>query len=376
MAKEIASAGVNAEKIDYNQIKQWLLNIVGKKPCERRLLIMECIKNFKLSKEEMKNTSSDSALTKSKSKVGSVLSKLIVDGDVIVDENKTIKLEKKIVEINTKDEIETFIVEQIKSGSLKTKKAVFALCDEKFTPKSVKTDLLSSAKNKKSDDLKDSQKAINDEVIHTIAGNILDKLVKTEIIVKGEQGKYSIAKTAEFPNTEIGNCLKDAAASQDIYSYFIKILNIKGGEFFEEFSVKLIENVLAISSKIVSSKVTGGTNDNGIDGIIVNIDELGYQETIFIQCKVRASGAVTLKELREFFGALNAEKGTRGLFITNSTFHSEATKFINKQRNLIGIDGKKLFELAKKVKYGVLLVDKHFVIDKTIFLDNTTIVNQ
>ncbi|MEG2687627.1 MAG: restriction endonuclease [Clostridia bacterium] len=351
MIKGSEGAGENnikTDKVDFNQIKQWLLNIVAHRALERSALIMECIRNFKFTKEELKNTSSDGVLTKAKSRTGSVLSKLIADGDLIVDEGRTIKLEKKIDDINDEDEIEAFIIEQIKVLGAKTKKEIFAICVENFNNKKTK---------------------LQENKIHLMAGNALSKLVKSEIVVKQNQGKYAIAKNTLFPNTEIGNCLKDACDSEDIYPYFIKAFNIKGGEFFEEFSVKLVEKYLAQSTTINSSKVTGGTNDNGIDGIIENTDYLGYQEKIFLQCKIRATGTITLKEVREFFGALTAESGTRGIFITNASFHTEATKFLNRQSNLIGIDGKKLYDLAHKIQYGIITTANKDEIDGTIFID-------
>ena len=53
------------------------------------------------------------------------------------------------------------------------------------------------------------------------------------------------------------------------------------------------------------------------------------------------------KELKEFVGAFYVEKGTRGIFMTTSRFHKEASKLFGQLNDIIPIDGPKLFELAK-----------------------------
>ena len=140
--------------------------------------------------------------------------------------------------------------------------------------------------------------------------------------------------------------------------------------FFEAYSVKLLEKLLSLKNSVDSSELTGGPNDRGIDGVINITDELGYKEKILIQAKLRKRGTITLKEVREFYGAVCSEAGTRGLFITNSTFHKESSKFINKHYNIVGINNKKLFELATQYKVGIVEVDAQLKLDEDMFLDS------
>lgn len=345
MANEIIVKTTNIEKIDYKQIKKWVLDIVSKKTLDRSALILECIANFKLTKEELKNTSSDSVFTKAKSRIGSVLAKLINDGDFILDDKK-VKLNKKVQDIIKEEEISQIIVEILSKQGNKTKKEILDLIVNKA--KASKLNL----------DLKD---------LRSLSGISLAGLTKTGAVLLNNS-LYSLSEEKEFPSNEIGKCLKDAQKSKDIFPYFIEAFNIKGGEFFEEYTTKLIGKYLAKYSTINSSKVTGGPTDDGIDGIISYTDALGFKEIAFIQAKVRNKGAITLKEVREFFGSLCADKGTRGIFITNAGYHSEAIKFIAKQDNLVGIDGKQLFELAKSVQHGVIKTDKGLALDKSIFI--------
>ena len=119
----------------------------------------------------------------------------------------------------------------------------------------------------------------------------------------------------------------------------------------------MISAEIAKTSFVVKSEVTGGADDNGIDGVIETEDGFGFRERVLVQARTRAKGAITLKEVREFFGAMISEKGTRGIFVTTASFHSEAQKFMNRQRNLIGIDGDKLFSMATENTCGVTVVN-------------------
>ncbi|MFA7032108.1 MAG: restriction endonuclease [Bacilli bacterium] len=325
-------------------IKQWLLDIVEKKSLTRSSLILECLKNFKLTKEELKNKSSDSVLTKVKSRTGSVLSELINSEDLIL-EDKKIKLNKKSVqEIIKKDEIEQEIIVLMSDRKSYTRKQIYDMIAEKIHPN-------------------------NQNNIRSLSGFALNHLIKAEKVIK-KDNSYFLSKDDDFPNTKIGKCLKDAAKSSDIAPFFIRAFNIMGGEFFEEYTVTLMEKYLSNTDngKVDQSKVTGGPNDDGIDGVIIYNDGLGFKEMVFVQAKIRSNNHVTLKEVREFFGALCGNKGTRGIFITNGSFHHEAQKFIDKQSNLVGIDGKKLFQLAKKLQYGIITKDNKDNLNRDLFI--------
>ena len=321
-------------------IKQWILDIVEKKSLTRNALIIECIKNFEFSKEELKNKSSDSVLTKAKSRIGSVLSQLFNSGDLVL-EDKKIKLKNSIQEIIKKDEIEQEIVAILSNKKSYTSKQIYDLIAKRIHP-------------------------INQNNIRSLSGFALNHLVKAEKVIK-KNNFFLLSIDDEFPNTEIGKCLKDASNSQSVAPFFIEAFNIMGGEFFEEYTVTLIKKYFSKNGTINQSNVTGGPDDDGIDGIITYNDTLGFKEKVFIQAKIKSKSRVTLKEVREFFGALYGNKGTRGIFITNSTFHREAQKFIEKQNNLIGSNGKELLKLAKSLQYGIITKDNKDNLDRDLF---------
>jgi restriction system protein len=67
---------------------------------------------------------------------------------------------------------------------------------------------------------------------------------------------------------------------------------------------------------------TGKTGDEGIDGKIKE-DKLGL-EVIYVQAKRWDSGTVGRPEIHKFIGALSSQGASKGIFITTSSFSSDA----------------------------------------------------
>jgi restriction endonuclease Mrr len=65
---------------------------------------------------------------------------------------------------------------------------------------------------------------------------------------------------------------------------------------------------------------------------------------------------------------MNAQKGTRGIFVTTSSFHPAAEKLLLSLPNCVGIDGKKLFSLVKQTVYGIHKTKSGFSFDNAIFI--------
>jgi len=100
---------------------------------------------------------------------------------------------------------------------------------------------------------------------------------------------------------------------------------------------------------------TSKSRDGGIDGII-NQDVLGL-ERIYIQAKRFDENKVREKDLRNFIGAMSGDT-LKGVFVTTSTFHSEAVKKSeNAHHKIVLIDGETLTDLM--YKYGVGVQVKH-----------------
>ena len=117
--------------------------------------------------------------------------------------------------------------------------------------------------------------------------------------------------------------------------------------FFEKLVVDLL-----VKMGYGSGAPTQYAGDAGIDGIITT-DALGF-DPIHIQAKrYAADHKVGRPEVQAFAGALNTV--TRGVFITTSSFSSEAIEYAKSfsHATIILIDGAKLAELMIKYNLGV-----------------------
>ena len=98
-----------------------------------------------------------------------------------------------------------------------------------------------------------------------------------------------------------------------------------------------------------SAIVVGGPGDEGIDGIIKQ-DKLGL-DRIYVQAK-RWSHPVSSPDIRNFIGSLQIKSADRGVFITTSTFTSDAKEAATKGgKQIVLIDGQKLANLM--IDHGV-----------------------
>ena len=149
---------------------------------------------------------------------------------------------------------------------------------------------------------------------------------------------------------------------------FYKHLWMKGGKFFESFVANLLEKYYTLAGQmVVYCDITGGADDGGIDIVLETVDYLGFNEKIAVQTKCRDRAHVTEKEVREFYGAMNASGSTRGIYVTSTYFHQSAEDFLDSCGDLVGIDGEKLFELVKKTKYGIKKCEGGYTFDTAIF---------
>ena len=93
----------------------------------------------------------------------------------------------------------------------------------------------------------------------------------------------------------------------------------------------------------------GQSGDEGVDGVIRE-DELGL-DLIYVQAK-RWPNPVGRPEIQKFFGALHGKRASKGVFITTSSFTSEAAAYADGVTpRIILIDGHQLARLM--VDYGV-----------------------
>jgi restriction system protein len=132
-------------------------------------------------------------------------------------------------------------------------------------------------------------------------------------------------------------------------------------KFFEKLVLDLLLKMGYGNFRKNAGQVTGRSGDEGIDGTI-HQDALGL-DTIYIQAK-RWAARVPIETVRGFTGALEGQKGKKGILITTSDYPETAYAHVSGITNkIILIDGRKLVELMVEYKIG-LQVNTTFEIKK------------
>jgi restriction endonuclease Mrr len=187
-----------------------------------------------------------------------------------------------------------------------------------------------------------------------VAGKILAEMVENGR-VKVADGLYTLV------NESGSDALTD---EKNVKKAFFEALHRGGGSNFESYVAKLLHKHFTDTGKrVLRCEAVGGSADGGIDVHAVTVDALGFYENIMVQTKCRRTQHVTEKEVREFYGAINMQDASRGIYVTTSVFHGGATKLLDSLPNCVGIDGEKLFALAKQTGVGVSIENGKYTLD-------------
>ncbi len=336
-------------KASDEQIRFILFDCLSAAPeIRRKQLIEAVIAKIAFSPEQLANTAPGSELVSAKSRIGMILSSAMKSRYIIEDELGYMNLNSAEINYVSKYRCRDFVVAALEGGKSYTKQELFRMAEEHFCDCEL------------SGEEKDLQ-------LRSVLGQVIARLEEEGHICRCAD-KISLAHDLRYPSTELGCYLREAALGGGVEKYFLKAVHTMGGEWFEFYAVELLEKYFKKCGKtIISASVSGGSNDGGIDGIINTKDWLGFRELILMQMKNR-NAIITPKDVREFYGAVCAEQGSRGLYVTISSFHPEAQKLIDKVDNLIGIDGHRIFLIAKKCRYGLKTVQGKLCIDDELFL--------
>ncbi len=124
---------------------------------------------------------------------------------------------------------------------------------------------------------------------------------------------------------------------------------------FEQVVLDLLVAMGYGGSRKEAAAVTQKTGDHGIDGVI-NEDRLGL-DVIYIQAK-RWKANVGRPEIQSFVGALAGKKANKGIFITTSEFHENATDYVDGlNHKVILIGGRRLAELM--IEHAIGVAEEH-----------------
>jgi restriction system protein len=129
-------------------------------------------------------------------------------------------------------------------------------------------------------------------------------------------------------------------------------------DFFERLVVELIVRMGYGGSRIDAGKAVGQTRDGGIDGIIKE-DKLGL-DVVYIQAKKWDETVVGRPEVQKFVGALQGQRAKKGIFITTSSFSSDAIDYVSKiDSKVVLINGDELGSLMIENDIGVSSVSRY-----------------
>ena len=329
-----------------NKIKkkasQAIIRFLSTTPSATRTEIIEgAVLSYGLTPKELEDTSAGSKNSVVRSYLSTAINDLINKHDIKRTGEKY-SLTKEELVIIREERVEEEIMAILQTGDY-TKNEIFRLLEGSFG-----TDQTTSFKD--------------DYTLHSTAGNVLLNLLSRKEIELAN-GKYKDADTCP-----VNESCDTPLPEKDFKPIFFKRLWQMGGKFFESFVANLLEKYYTLSGKmVVYCDITGGSDDGGIDVELEIVDYLGFVEKIVVQTKCRDRAHVTEKEVREFYGAMNACGASRGIYATTTHFHDSAENFMDAINDLVGIDGDKLFSLVKRTSYGIIKHKNGFTFDETIF---------
>jgi restriction system protein len=140
---------------------------------------------------------------------------------------------------------------------------------------------------------------------------------------------------------------------------------------FEQVIVDLLVAMGYGGGRSEMAKAIGRSGDNGVDGI-VREDKLGL-DVVYMQAKRYAENVtVGTSEVRDFVGALEGHRATKGVFVTTSHFPKSAVEYVGRvSKRVVLIDGEELAALMVTHGVGVRVKSRYEVkeIDSDYFVE-------
>lgn len=204
-------------------------------------------------------------------------------------------------------------------------------------------------------------------------------LKKSNYVEEVSQSTYQITKNGlSLLNDNQHEIQEEIEDMEEVIDPF-EVMEDKFDEIRKELAKTLIQQVkkahwkklehiiveLLMAMGYGDGRITGKTNDGGIDGIIKE-DKLGL-DNIYLQAK-RWDNSIGREIVQSFSGALDDIGAKKGVFITTSHFTKGAIEYAERlqSKKIVLIDGETLAKLMIDFDIGVSVKEK-FVVKKIDF---------
>lgn len=190
---------------------------------------------------------------------------------------------------------------------------------------------------------------LQEEIVVRLATTYDDVRLQPTVGIESASQLLPTSEATESPDDRLEAAL--AELQQTIAAELLETLAQVSPQYFETIVLDLLHRMGYGASREDLQRV-GGVGDGGIDGII-SLDRLGL-EKVYVQAK-RWQGCVGRPEVQAFYGALAGQRANKGVFLTTSTFSSQAIEFARSVERVVLVDGKKLASFMIEHEVGVTL---------------------
>ncbi len=324
---------------NHSRLYKYIIDTLSDSPKYRKQLIDLCIKRYGLNQAELSDDSPNSKKNRLRSDIGLAINEM---------------LSEKMIDTDSRGQYYLITSKPVAIRIERCQKEIIKALTER--PMS-KTELYRHLAPIFGTDKTLSTR--DDGILSGYIGQFTKKMLENGTVIL-KDGAYTLAPKVSARADDINALLS-------LKSEFIFRLHDMGGEFFENYFMSLIKRYSEKhGKKILECSVIGGSSDGGIDGIMRTEDSLGFRETVMVQTKNRVD-LTNETDVRGFYGAVCAKRGTRGIFATTSDFHSSAVIFLNSLDDCVGISGDRIFAMAVECSYGIKRTGKDLTIDEKIF---------
>jgi restriction system protein len=202
--------------------------------------------------------------------------------------------------------------------------------------------------------LKENPKTINVKLLKQYPEFLeFQKLKGTRSAEKANVSKDSLDVESATPSEALEDAYKNLR--DELVDELLAKLKKASPSFFEQIVVDLLVKMGYGGSRADAGKAIGKSGDGGIDGIIKE-DKLGL-DFVYVQAKRWDNNPVGSPDVMQFAGALQAQKATKGIFITTSRFTPDAQSYVSQiGSKIVLIDGDRLSNLMIDHDVGVSTV--------------------